>query len=386
MPNRTPVKLLNQPGFWFSGEQFSYGGNAAASRRCYYALCGDDLKESSKAALRELGRIRATELFTICVKHEVFFDIWRHNLEAVFKLINDEWVAYSDTEPDDLRSEFEAGQLPDEPQQLVLTINPSPANIMTNTFQGINISAADNPTSATVEWPPKDFAPEKHQLLADTRLRDELYNVNNDNPKTAPVPSTDTHPLEIKKFLCLLALSHFPRRHPFALYMKLIGYLTSKDRRAAFTETGGQSKIYGTMDEFVEYSKAILNNRERDMAIGLVTGKDHSAGMVIVIRNLGLDNGFQFTCFDPSTGSDKSREQVMDKMSAHAAGITEAWWGGYCPDIADQPRDIINVACQFVAELVADRFFLPLHDRDNQMASRGFERVELARRAPDGTE
>ncbi|KAK7746617.1 hypothetical protein SLS62_009338 [Diatrype stigma] len=91
----TSINLVTQQCFWFSGEIF---GDARESPKIYRALCGDAAIHIHQT-LRENGVARALELFQICIKHDALFDVFRHNVETAFKIVNDEWESYIDVTP-----------------------------------------------------------------------------------------------------------------------------------------------------------------------------------------------------------------------------------------------------------------------------------------------
>ncbi|KAI1487814.1 hypothetical protein F5X96DRAFT_648307 [Biscogniauxia mediterranea] len=75
--------------------------------------------------------------------------------------------------------------------------------------------------------------------------------------------------------------------------------------------------------------------------------------------------------FTHGLGFDAFGDKIMSKMGGRSVGIVEAWWGGYQPEtMGDQ--DLIHIARQFLIEVEKDREFLPLHNRDEAMMSRGF--------------
>lgn len=412
---------MKQQGFWFSGEQF---GGAQASSKIYDALCGDS-SIYNRQTLKEQGRVKALELFEICIKHEALFQVFRHNIEAAFNVVNDEWGSYVEMAPGGTEKVVKAymkarrdyvgqrettqfahvvdrfiviwdrvtGQAQLEasehgfqpPQQLQLSLRPLPSDAPMSSTQDTNLASVGGTDCSTkASWPPAILSPEELRFLVDSRIRRDIFGISSRNrPKSISIPDHRTSAIDIKTFLCLVALSYFkPPDNNFALFMTTIAFLDSPDRRHAFKETEGKSKIYGTVDEFVGFARSMLNNRARQMVVGLLTDKAHYAGKVLILRLLGGGQGTQFIFFDPSQlamGGFRMGETevaVTDKIGGPSAGISEAWWGGYQPELSGQSIDPVNVASQFLLDAMSNRIILPIGEgRDVIMESLGFHKL-----------
>lgn len=425
MPRWTPINLLKQQCFWFSGEHF---GGAQESLKIYHALCGDPTIHSHQT-LKENGLATALELFQICIRHDTLFDVFRHNIETAFKIVNDEWESYIDLTPSETlqivaayvkarqayvgqRERTELAETVDRfmitwdrvteqarseasepgfkpPQQLQLSLRPLPSDAATTSTNDSRLISAgsDGSSAAEAPWPPAIFSPEELRFLTDSRIRNDIVGISLPNrPSYINVPNHRTPAIDIKKFLCVVGLIYCnPPKNSFALFMTPIAFLDSRDRNHAFQERKGKTnpRIYGTVDEFMSFARAMINEEARQMVVGLLTNETHTVGNVLVLRQQDGDRGVQLILFDPSqlarTGLQMSEYQaaVMDRIGGPSAGISEAWWGGFRTDEPVKAIDPIVVASDIIHGLVSKPFFLPTsgEGQDTAMKAAGFHKL-----------
>ncbi|RYP57850.1 hypothetical protein DL771_011405 [Monosporascus sp. 5C6A] len=130
----------------------------------------------------------------------------------------------------------------------------------------ISSSSSSTPSSPAVTWPPTYFNPQEKVWLCDSRIRWQLYGKGRQEPSDASdvpaLPSRFAHPTDVKLYLAWLALTTFnPTSCNWSLYMTPIGFLDGKDRKDWFHATGGASKTYSTLPEFITYAKGLFNTR-----------------------------------------------------------------------------------------------------------------------------
>ncbi|KAI1776251.1 hypothetical protein F4818DRAFT_457691 [Hypoxylon cercidicola] len=253
----------------------------------------------------------------------------------------------------------------DKYQQKETVANPTAAD----PTAPADLTAADVAMMQTESWPPADFAPVERHLFMDSRLIDKLRGVDNAHPKAPDIPEKKTEPLEIQKFLSLLALSYFPETYRFALYPRPIAYMTHKDKVRA------HNSEFGTVGGFVEYAYDMLNHHNRNLAIGLAMFPNRTCPKAVVIQKMGQDyaKGLRFVCLDPL---DHMFDELVDGITKRVnekfgQEIKEAWWGGWTRLDANNHPDLTDWVCTFIQDVVYDEIWMPTYS----MESRGYNNV-----------
>lgn len=81
------IKVLNQPGFKFTGPQFTQDGFDAADR-IYTALCGGGLCKDNFVELRKTAKSNAIKIFELCYQHKSMYQTRRDNIESVYQAVS----------------------------------------------------------------------------------------------------------------------------------------------------------------------------------------------------------------------------------------------------------------------------------------------------------
>lgn len=398
------------------------------SQKIYHALCGD-ATVYDHPTLKQNGMTTALERFHICIKHEALFEVFRHSVEIAFKTVNDEWDPYMELSPVETqqivtaytmarqsyvgrRERTELAKAVDRfivtwdrvaekarleasepgfkpPQQLQLSLRPLPLDALTTSINDISLTSIGNDGNFAPEppWPPTIFPPEELRFLTDSRIRNDIVGISFANRPSHVNLATHRMPaIDIKKVLCTVSLIYCnPPKNSFALFMTPIGFLDSLDRSRAFQETKGRHKpkIYGTVDEFISFAQVMLNGHNRRMVVGLLTNVTHDVGNVLIIRQKGIDQGLQLVLWDPSqlarTGLQMGEYQaaVMDKIGGLSGDIMEAWWGGFQRGEPTGVIDPVEVASEFLHDLVSSPIFVQLlaEGQDAAMKASGFHKL-----------
>ncbi|KAI1761420.1 hypothetical protein GGR53DRAFT_525087 [Hypoxylon sp. FL1150] len=382
----SPIKLLKQPGFAFVGPQFCNGqgedpSSISTTLRIYATLHGGNPKEDDHQFLKDSVETAVTQLFTLCIEKKPVFRVLDPN--TLFDMIIEEWKPCHVLEPTHLHlildsyvtaREKYAGRMESQLARLVddfaptwhfikgraaTATSPSATATTTATAIGEKTEESTEPTTEpTVDtapsqsWIPADFAPEERSLLSHPMLVDQLQGIDNTWSMEPHPPTNQSEPLDIQKFLCILALSYFPATHRFALYLRPVAFVNRSAKRSA------SDAVFGTVGGFVRYAHNMLNHYDRTMAIGLVTSRRLRFPKVVVLHKMGGNrpaSDLRFVCYDPmSHHYDALSWGITHKVNeVFGRDIKEAWWGGWNP-VSGRPQDMTFWTCEWIMRIVCD--------------------------------
>ncbi|KAI1767623.1 hypothetical protein GGR53DRAFT_463309 [Hypoxylon sp. FL1150] len=275
-------------------------------------------------------------------------------------------------------------------------------------------------------WPPAHFSAVDVAIMAQAALRKKIFGIDHmhkvDEDDMPTYPHDQTPPLDVRSFLCWMALEETGPRSPTSLFLAPIGFMEEEDRREWYLPTGHKSRLYATVDEFIGYAheafKTPAGGAMKFHAVGLLTpwffstervaamaqdqdqpiptvwqGQCFRAGSVAVLTRLRRV-GERHTCrlmlftpgqphyFRPSQPSDRidQQEAWLKKLARKlAAGfqIDEAWAGGraqnhYGPSLAERPvtADSVESSSEILQEIMMDVAKLPTDEA--ALKKRGF--------------
>ncbi len=203
--------------------------------------------------------------------------------------------------------------------------------------------------------------------------------------------------------------------------MTPVGFLGTTERRRWYAASGKQSKVFGTIDEFLQYAGDALWNRGKSVVGGLFThwllriqdverfadvqDGDMSEfwasskttaryGTVMILRRLE-SNKIQMIWFDPyrhnetvqgsysgwTTHIFQYRERVISAVQAvageHGGRFHSRWWGGHTPAGED---DSVSLSFMFLRTVMEGgslgRLDLPAADDHVSFQQQGFMKTD----------
>ncbi|XXH00106.1 hypothetical protein Hte_006448 [Hypoxylon texense] len=364
------IKLLFQPGFHFSGRQFCEGktdNNTSykTTRRVYAALCGGNPKQDDRSLLRESVKAAVMQLLLLCRQREQLFRSGVVDLDTVLQTVISEWKPQSDLRPSDVRliiesyvkarDNFLKSSTASEESELASRVDEFKDTWRVMSEQKGKAATAEAALSRP--WPPADFAPVEQRMFTEFELRYNLQGVDNEHQGYTTPSEAGDEPLQIQEFLSLLALSHFPKTHRFALYPRPVGY---KDYAAKHRARNDE---FGTVSEFVHYAHDMLLHHDRDMAIGFAMFAARTRPKAFAIQKIGEDAGagFRLVCFDPTDDDwDTLMSHTIKKLqNVFGNAIKEAWWGGWSVYSVNNYSDTTEWVLTWIQNVVFDDIWLP---------------------------
>ncbi|KAI0842813.1 hypothetical protein F5Y06DRAFT_74091 [Hypoxylon sp. FL0890] len=281
---------------------------------------------------------------------------------------------------------------------------------------------------STHVWPPAHFGPLDVAIMAEARMRKELFGLDSNNKgdeDDAPLyPHDQDLPLDARKFLCHLSLTETTSASKTALFPAPIAFNTNEQRQEWYLPTGHTSRFYATIDEFITYAHAEFKNTEsgsKHHVIGLLSPWFFEVGAVkakAAERNEAIPITWQKTCFragmmlclskskrdgphwvyrlimfkpglpyytraaEPSDRRPKQDawiEELLDHLESNF-GIDEGWVGGKArthyaaPSTRGVSPDSIEVSSEIIAEIMEDPSSLP--NTSNELLKRGFQEMD----------
>ncbi|KAJ3958652.1 hypothetical protein N0V92_004783 [Colletotrichum tropicale] len=310
------------------------------------------------------------------------------------------------------------------PQTISLATRPNDLGALTAQLQGTSITGAN--ANASV-WPPAHFLPQDIGVISSKDLRSLLYGRTTQNPgQMPPLPTKYTLPLEVRGFLCALALGSFQPTSVWQLALNPVAQFQDfNDRRLWAKATGDESMYCFTIDAYVKramddfasgkcISVALLTPwfgrpwgsiPSIDSLPGGSAGQTQQQlwsgicprmGFGLAIHKIG-DHDLELVLFDPirlynhikndqlvkanQMAIFRFRQTIQEKVQSaiHAAGgrLIRVWYGGYVAIHND--ADSVELASEWVRQLVVaggpgqD----PLAVDDATWAQSGFESIEM---------
>lgn len=288
MPAQSRRHALRQPGFEVHGAIFSNEAIPDALLDTYsYPL-------SYSSFLKDRCHDRLVAFFNTLVTHKCLFLALR-GYDAVWEVVTGEWRAYNflaTAQVKELaqaystaRRAYQLGnadhtshltaivdqwiQVEDQIRslppltQFILPERPDAANDedFIEALQTTNITAA---------WPASHFNATEIAFLAHPRFTEVLMGVTVDSAgQLPPRPDQMCSPWTTRLWLCHTALKALTESKKL-LFMTPVGFLDNGSQQAWYEAMGAQSKVFGTVDHFVEYAADGLVARGKDMVAGLL--------------------------------------------------------------------------------------------------------------------
>ncbi|RYP46445.1 hypothetical protein DL768_007357 [Monosporascus sp. mg162] len=296
-------RAFKQPGFTFGeGQIFE---SHQTTENVYRAMIGVNASNSDVdlTTLKQRVSSRVENLFDAGLKQIDVYKATRGGAQF-FKMIAEEFEAEAPLEPEEIEEIFSVysaareryrGSVSNTPlialvdrfreavnavrsagpsTSVELIYRPSAADKaqmeLLDAFDNLQISKdASHPSSsssAEAPWPPTYFNLHEKIWLCDSRIRWQLYGKGQMQPSDASdiptLPDRYSHPVDVKLYLAWLALTNYsPTLSDWGLYMSPIGFLDAEDRKDWYLATGGASKRYSTIVEFITYAKGLFNTR-----------------------------------------------------------------------------------------------------------------------------
>lgn len=286
--------ILRGIGFYFSGNLFS---STATSNHVLAAFVGPatDLKTAQQNVYR-----LTLALFNLLITYQHLILAFGVESEMVWKVVTEAWAVYTIIPIDEVKEIVSAftlarrkynkdppiinslteivdqwirflGQLPHSPPpaQLALPLRPlfpGPGNTpaFVNALQGMSLTSV--PTNQP--WPPQHLNQSDLAYLADTRVSQALEGITTTAPGTEQRawPNRVASPIDVRIFICWVALISITADSDKALYMTPIGFLNGYERRDWYGYVGAQAKILGTLNSFLEYASSAMGTGKKMVA------------------------------------------------------------------------------------------------------------------------
>ncbi|KAH6843321.1 hypothetical protein B0I37DRAFT_393573 [Chaetomium sp. MPI-CAGE-AT-0009] len=255
-----------------------------------------------------------------------------------------------------------------------LPSRPAPLENLLAGFSLLNHGTSPPAAAASSGWPPSHLPPADCDLLDHFKVREHLAGVCWDAKGTMPnLPGDNSDPLALRLFLGWLAAAHTPpppNDSPFALFAAPVAFLDNKERQAWFRPLGNQSKLFGHVEGFLEYTAAAFHAGKK-MALGLLTPL-RRFGTALMIRLIERDGaqGLQVVFFCPWDEHPWIKEAwklqdwrlrlwkstIIDKIDAwaakHQVGIHEGYSGGSIRVRKVQDHDSVGMCAGWLMRVV----------------------------------
>ncbi|KAK2775040.1 hypothetical protein CKAH01_12952 [Colletotrichum kahawae] len=308
-------------------------------------------------------------------------------------------------------------------QTISLTTRPNDVGALAAQLQGTSITGAN--ANASV-WPPAHFLPQDIGVISSKNLRSLLHGRTTQTPgQLPPHPTKYTLPLQVRGFLCSLALGNLQPTSVWQLALNPVAQFQDfKDRRLWSKATGGESMYCFTVHACAK--RAIDDfSSGKSLSVALLTpwfgrpwgsvpsidslpggsagqtqqqlwsGMCPRMGFGLAIHKIGGTN-VELVLFDPIRRYDhvkndqlvkanqmaifRFRQTIQEKVqnAVRAAGgrLIRVWYGGYVA--MDNGADSVQLASEWVRQVVAaggpgqD----PLAVNDATWVQSGFELIE----------
>ncbi|CAJ2507547.1 Uu.00g087330.m01.CDS01 [Anthostomella pinea] len=308
----TKKKAFKQAGFAIGGG--ALGSTNAVTQRIYDAVLGTDIKKNKPVDLEARACEALEKLFEICLEHQTL-GLALCVSSAYWKTVTGEWEVLNHLETGDVSDlvfslvrarqnynpqsghvDTKLTQLVDRfidfhdqvvalgpAQEFTLQLRPTQADQqrmqlgqLGQQLGQLQLSSSTPESSSalsSITWPPAHFNQAECMWITDSRIRWQLFGLDHSktiqNEDIPLIPTSRFHPTDVKLFLCWLGLTKHKPATPttvdWSLYMAPIGFLDAGDKKDRFVATGGCSKMYDTLPEFIDYTKDQLTGRGRSM-------------------------------------------------------------------------------------------------------------------------
>ncbi|KAI1468607.1 uncharacterized protein F4812DRAFT_458135 [Daldinia caldariorum] len=288
----------------------------------------------------------------------------------------------------------------------------------------------------TRSWPPEFFSQYDIAIMAQTKIRKNLFGIDyqcKGSGEDAPLyPHDQSHPLEVRRYLCWLSLTEMNPYSKGALFLAPIAFISHQKRQEWYAPTGHKSRFYATVDEFLNYAKvefARTGRGAKQYIIGLLTpwffevaevtsdaekmNEDiptrwqkgcFRAGMVLCLSKLGRQGGgqvgrqsghwwYQLALFKPgmphypaAAEPDRRKKRqnlwirkLLDEIKAHFH-IDKGWIGGRSMNHIEAPAsrkvsaDSVEVSNEFITEIMENPNCFPITRPEHE--ERKFETMD----------
>ncbi|RYP12040.1 hypothetical protein DL765_007500 [Monosporascus sp. GIB2] len=135
------------------------------------------------------------------------------------------------------------------------------------------VSLRGTAPSGSTAWPPAHVSKMDVALMAVKGVREKVFGVSNANQgQGVALPNRLDEPLTIRAYLSQLSLSKLGPDASLALYLAPVAFIGHQQRQAWYKTTGYKSRFYGTASEFLEYAyRALFGKDHREHAVCLLT-------------------------------------------------------------------------------------------------------------------
>ncbi|KAI1773957.1 hypothetical protein F4818DRAFT_452519 [Hypoxylon cercidicola] len=283
-------------------------------------------------------------------------------------------------------------------------------------------------------WPPAHFSAFDIAIMGQAAIREKVFGVDHlhkvDEEAMPTYPTDQSPPLDVRRFLCGVSLEETKPRSPVSLFLAPVAFMSDEIRREWYLPTGHKSRLYATVDEFINYAHEefkttaanatgvvgvkqhviglltpwffekewlISTAQERDQPIPIVwQGACFRAGMMVCLTRLKRVDDHQ-ACrlvlfkpgppyyWRPAQPSDRREKQeswireLRQKLKHHFR-IAETWIGGraerhHGPSLEQRPvtADSVETSCEIIEEMKISNGTVP-NTKEN-LLERGFELI-----------
>ncbi|KAI0483248.1 hypothetical protein GGR56DRAFT_671028 [Xylariaceae sp. FL0804] len=281
-------------------------------------------------------------------------------------------------------------------------------------LQGMSLGA--------VIWPPAHFHHFDVAILGENTIRKQLFGINTGRTAEHEIepqyPHDQSPVMEVRKYLCWLSLTQTTSDSKISLFLTPVAFSTHEERQRWHKATGHKSRLYATVDEFIEYADNELESREhvmclftpwffeidalvrdaaaRNEAVPVVWEKTcFRCGMMLVLSkakearkaNQDGEQKYRRLVFKPESPhypwamEPTSRREMQRQWMAKVLGaidkefeMMEAWTGGRAakhrrPSRAVAP-DSVEASSEIITEIMEDVTTLP--SSEGMLKERGF--------------
>ncbi|TPX08069.1 uncharacterized protein E0L32_010269 [Thyridium curvatum] len=460
-------QALKQPGFFYHGAAF--GGNTDVTEAVYNIFIGTDRQQISPDVARERVNQRVKSLFETCLGYRDLYVAVRGS-DLFWKTVAVNYLGSSDdlgweharmlvhfyararqtyigppvhtglTQTVDIfiRLGEETSQMAQSSGQLNLAVRSQPTDINEMSRALSNPSPSNTarsvasiivPVLSTAAWPPFYFGEKDLVFLVYKPVRQALHGITPaaaaDSSRLPARPHKRSSAIDLRVFLGYISLTMYNIGSPWALYLAPVAFLDNPTRQKWYFHTAKQSKMFGTLDQFLEYSwSSILAGK--DLALGMLTPwfasqaqlgtvggsaawAEHDmaarTGMALVLRKTGPPDRprVQVVLFDPWKNYPPAaneaarlhgqaifgfREAVIDRVKASTSALGQAptlegWWGGRLSYGVADDADSVGITALWIDEILQGVDVLPPsraipeieRDEEKRWSDRGFERI-----------
>lgn len=454
MPSQARKALNKEPGLWF-GQGVIFSSRHVAEV-AYHVLFGPEFASANPDALSVIGVPRATSFFNNLLRYadlylavrgnSLFWETALNNWDDAFIDISIEIAKEIESAYSVARTNYDgpavsselitvidqwnslkihAASLPSSARQLQLVVRTENVQDMVNSLISITLGGAPAPAPPT--WPPAYLAPDDIVYLARAGIRARIHGVTPSNPGQPPeIPGVHADPIKMRTFLSWILLAFYTPNSDWALFGMPVAFLHETLRNKWYYLSGGQSKVFGSMDSFFRYTTNAFSARGKSTVAALLTPwlikRDQvqmlaprfasgqpdyfslfrtnplaaKMGIALILRRIerGGRVGLQAVVFDPSmnyepcnrlvrphhTSVFQFREDLVEKLRTWAAGfgapVLEIWFGGVLRGY--EYTDSVTLSSVFLANVVESGLLPGLGAEDEEAwTALGFKRMDF---------